>query len=295
MTFLAALDRRTTQFQRRFANLVNPSPHSYDFPIFEARIAERHRRWHSEAEAHFARELSGKVEGETYMKSLGHPVPEIYGRFPTLHHLPDLRDLPTNVVLKPELGHSSYGVFLMKDGVNQFDGRRLSRSDIIAAAGSHADTPYMAEELLQDFDGRPGTPRDFKFFCFGPEIVAVHVFERNSVVEGWRNRHWYRTADWKPLKIRLRWDFWPERSHIEKPPFWDDMVRIVADVGGRLNLFMRIDMYATTRGPVFGEFTPFPCMGRNFTPRANAWLGKRWIGDEGCAPQAAEPATPVAA
>lgn len=62
------------------------------------------------------------------------------------------------------------------------------------------------------------------------------------------------------------------------------MLRIVSDVGQRLNIFLRIDMYATTRGPVFGEFTAYPHNGLAYTPRGDAWLGSLWTTPDGGAP-----------
>ena len=46
---------------------------------------------------------------------------------------------------------------------------------------------------------------------------------------------------------------------------------------------LRIDMYATPEGPVFGEFTAWPRGGSFFTPEANEYLGRMWRGEEGAA------------
>ncbi len=43
---------------------------------------------------------------------------------------------------------------------------------------------------------------------------------------------------------------------------------------------MRIDMYATTYGPVFGEFTRQPHGGSGYTTWADGWLGGLWRGVE---------------
>jgi hypothetical protein len=48
-----------------------------------------------------------------------------------------------------------------------------------------------------------------------------------------------------------------------------------------LNMFMRVDMYATTRSAVFGEFTPTPHGGKRYTREADRWLGSLWKGVEG--------------
>ena len=40
---------------------------------------------------------------------------------------------------------------------------------------------------------------------------------------------------------------------------------LVKKLGKELNCFMRIDMYATNKGPVFGELTPTPEGGIGYT------------------------------
>lgn len=283
MSLLATFDRSTIALQRRLLRPLTPTPEQKGFPSFEARIKARHRRWHDDpAHAPFAATLGEKIRGQDYVRSLGYPVPEVYGVYPSIHDLPELSALPPRVVIKPVDYHSSRGVYLVRDGINLFDNQPVSRASILSRATTpELAGPTMAEELLQDFDGRPGVPRDFKFWCFGPKIVAVHVYARNSLTQPWLNQHWFRTLDWKPLPVRLKWEFYPERSQIDKPPFWAEMVAMVTDMATRLGVFMRIDMYATTRGPVYGEFTAFPCMGQNYTYAANLWLGELWRGPEG--------------
>jgi hypothetical protein len=45
---------------------------------------------------------------------------------------------------------------------------------------------------------------------------------------------------------------------------------------------MRIDMYATDKGAVFGEFTPTPQGGKGYSEWAEKYLGSFWKGEEGC-------------
>ena len=59
------------------------------------------------------------------------------------------------------------------------------------------------------------------------------------------------------------------------------MVKKVKMLGKKLGCFMRIDMYATDKGPVFGEFTPAPEGGEGFTEWADRYLATFWEGEEG--------------
>ena len=282
MSFAGSLDRLVLPFRRRFARLTCPRPADLGTIGFQQRIWDRIVRWETPGGAHWTAGISPKIKGIEFVRSLGHAVPETYGIFPCLAEVP-LDQLPPDVVLKPQHGYSAKGVFLLRNGVDQITGHAASRDWLLAEAGKSAALSYMAEELLVNFDGRGGAPLDYKFSCFGPRVVYCTVIERNTIKgSGDLNRYWYMTPDWKPVPMRLRWDIRPERGIAPAPPFLDKMFAMASDIGRHLDVFMRIDLYATTRGPVFGEFTPFPARGREVTPLANLWLGAMWEGLEGC-------------
>jgi len=65
------------------------------------------------------------------------------------------------------------------------------------------------------------------------------------------------------------------------PECWEEMLDDVRSLGSKLGCFMRIDMYATGDGPVFGEFTPTPEGGKGFTEWADKYLATFWKGLEG--------------
>ena len=68
---------------------------------------------------------------------------------------------------------------------------------------------------------------------------------------------------------------------LEKPDCWEEMVEAVKTIGSSVHAFMRIDMYATNRGAVFGEFTPTPHGGNGYSEFADRYLGSYWKGEEG--------------
>ena len=59
------------------------------------------------------------------------------------------------------------------------------------------------------------------------------------------------------------------------------MIESVRTIGAALGMYMRIDMFATSRGAVFGEFTPTPHGGNGYTEYADKYLGSFWKGEEG--------------
>jgi hypothetical protein len=256
------------------------------YPAFGTRIIDRHHRWHSAGRPDHIKHVVGKVAGQEFARSFGMQVPVLYTTITSIVDLPNFSDLPDTFVLKPITGHSSNNVFALRNGINIFDQKHYSRDDLVShigqTSGGQQRSKFLIEELLQNFDGKPGIPNDYKFYCFGENIALIQVIERNSTVDRSINKQWFLTEDWRPLGLHIKRLEKPETSLPARPDFLEAMASLVKGMGAYLNMFMRIDMYATTRGPVFGELTPFPNLGRGYTPEANAWLGRLWIGEEGC-------------
>lgn len=280
--WLAELRREALPLRRAIARLTAPDPSKLGHPLFSAMIKDRMRRWRDEGQPNPYQAIASKTGGEAYMRSLGYAVPEIYGVYPSLDEIPQFEDLPKNFVLKPTHGWSAVGVFLIRDGVDWLSGRRLTREELIHTARSLSrpgkygiDGQWIAEELLINFDNPDRPAYDYKFFCFGPKVVAIHVRSRRNLRTS-DDQHWVLDPHWKPLHDQLKWAWNPSCEVLPRPPFLDDMLKIASDVGGRLNIFIRIDMYATDRGPVFGEFTGYPSSAMGYTPRGDAWLGSHW-------------------
>lgn len=287
MTLAGALDRLANRVRRPLAKLTCPRSADLGQVGYSQRIRDRHQRWLRERQPHWSYRYSPKLAGCDYVRSLGYGVPETYGVFPSLADVP-LGDLPACVVLKPQSGHSGRGVFVIRDGIDSFTGMRVTRDWMLREAGDNAARAYIAEELLVNFDGRAGAPLDYKFYCFGSRIAFSAIIERNTVTgSDDLNKFWFRTPEWKPLPLRFMWAHRHERGDPPKPPFLDELSAMASDLAGRFDLFVRVDLYATTRGPVFGEFTHFPAMGFSTTPLADLWLGSLWRGLEGCGDGAA--------
>ena len=283
MRIFPLLDRTKARLVNKISPVPPPNLETLGFPPFGDRIRDRHRRWWKEGQSHPLKALGGKREGQDYMQALGYQVPRVHAMFDRITDLPELSDLPPRIVLKPDKGCSSKNVFLIENSHNLLDNTPLSRADIIAKVGADSTEPFLAEELLQHDAGRRGLPYDYKFNCFGSQIASLHVVERNSMTHKHQNRYWYLTEDWALQPIRISRSLYPERTLPPKPDCLDEMLALIRDVGARLNCFVRIDIYATARGPVFGEFTAFPNMGYGYTPEAEARFGAMWQGLEGCA------------
>lgn len=207
--------------------------------------------------------LPRKLENYRLALSHGIPVPTVYAVWDTLAKV-RLDDLPDRFVLKSDRGSTSRGVFPVQreaDGYVQVDGRRrfgpTGMLEELAALESRgrARGPYFAEELLRDHAGA-ALPHDVKLYCFYGEVgqVLIRDVPEHGVDHSLRKR--YVRADGTDLTAQIP-D--PQDPTLPLPPHFAE----VLEAGRVLSLavpfpFVRVDLYDTPGGVVFGELTLAP-------------------------------------
>ena len=178
-------------------------------------------------------------------------------------------DLPANFVLKPVGGWQNICTYVVQNGREQLRNKPFNLDEARRAIRAEQFDHYIIEEMLHDeHDKFPLV--DYKFFCFKDKIIAVDVIhgrrrlnESQYVVEEYTYNDDFALID--PISSPS-----PDNAthHLKciskvvpstngKPACWKQMVADVKKIGGLLDCFARIDMYATKRGPVFGEFCFF--------------------------------------
>jgi len=256
-----------------------------EMTLFSERIRDRSLRWWIHKDKVQKKNVSGKVEGENFVKSLGIQTPHKYYQG-TAEDFPEFSQLENNFVVKPLRDYSAKNVFLMKNGVNLFDGNRWSRQEIIdelsksTEINNGKDKIILIEEFLIGLDKNEQIPYDYKFYVFGENIAFCHIVNRTSP-NPLLNRNWYVNLDFMPIGNQIMVELLHDETLPQKPECWDELVLTAKMLGGALNRFTRIDLFATERGVVFGEFTPTPHGGFGFTKWADKWLGEMWKGVEG--------------
>lgn len=255
--------------------------------LFSTRIQDRRIRWWVNGEDHEFKHIAEKIKGQKFVESLGLPTPERFFVGDKIESIPNFADLPEKFVIKPSRGWSSNNVFVMNKGINMLDGKAWSRDEIIEFISSqpsvneNAKTKLMIEEYLVHWSDEDKIADDYKFFMFGSKIAYVSIIERNDGKDMKSNRFWNVSEDWELIDFQIMQSQLPEKSLPEKPDCWGQLCEMAKEIGSTINMFMRVDLYATSRGPVFGEFTPQPHGGKGFTPSADKWLTTLWQGKEG--------------
>ena len=218
----------------------------------------------------------------SFVRRLGVQTPKVLW-IGDVQDLPTLDTLSSNVVIKPVSMSDAQGVFLLKNGRSAFDDNtKYTQQQIINGI---VDTPFMtpakiptmAEEFLESYHDEDNIPRDYKFYCNGENVFMVYVVCRTtkSVADSYSiNSRYALDVNFEPLPHTIKETDSFEPVAPEKPVYWDTMVNHVKRIGKEVGCFVRIDMYATKNGPVFGEITPTPHGGKGYTDYGSKYIMK---------------------
>ncbi len=247
--------------------------------LFSERIATRRQRWKIKKPAAVA--YFNKTRSVELASKFGLYPPDTLHNIESIDSLPALDDLANSFVLKPVSGSNSRGVFVVTKGIDSFTGEKFSldyaKNRVGQIKGEAIGTQFVVEERLWNWDGSDDIPYDFKFYTFGKNVAFFHVVRRTN--KG--NEHWFFKPDCAPLNMKIQRTQEHCSRKLELPDNINDMLHLASKMGKHLNMFIRIDLYATTTGIRFGEFTPFPHGGKGYTDDAEAWLGSLWKDKEG--------------
>lgn len=197
-------------------------------------------------------------------------------------------------VIKPVNGCSARGVVpLVPDGDAYYNPRtnaRMTWDDAVTQALADKHTPrnmrllrighpdamrppWLLEEFVQGTGG--GMPLDWKAYCFGGRVEVVLQCRRLPM--GRLDVQWW-DRDWQPLG-----DICPAKTYrldetLPAPRDPNGMVDAFERVAALVDSpFIRVDLYESEQGPVFGETTPHPTGGTlRFAAEWDARLGAAW-------------------
>lgn len=267
--------------EARAATLVDPRR-----PSFFARHEALKRAWAADRGVQPVdprRRLLGKLTSYELARSHGVAPPELYGVWDD----PDAITwdaLPEAFVLKTNRGASSRGVYPVRREGDLF--RVTGEADAMDAEGVAAvihrmratgrvSYPVFAEEWLTPAGGDAAFPHDVKLYAFYGVVGMVLLREVSPA--GLR----------KPVQVRYLsregedlGRISEDRSiaeHIPPPAQLPALVEAAERLSAAVPApFLRVDLYETARGVVFGEFTPVPGNVQNFGESIDELLGGLW-------------------
>lgn len=235
--------------------------------------------------------LHDKSVAVDFVRSLGISTPTTYRTYSDVDDL-SLAGLPDEFVVKPTFLSSSYGVMVLKKaGDKWFDGLRKqehSEESIRAIQQSHwhqsesTNKQIVIEERVIDASGA-FVPDDWKFFAFQGRIGLIHRTIRDSP----RNRHAFYEGDFTPIGaddtslIEVNEGI-VNRVAASPPACWRRFLLAARRISiATPTPFVRVDMYQSEKGPVFGEFTLVPGTffyedREKMLPKMSGILGMMW-------------------
>jgi hypothetical protein len=219
--------------------------------------------------------LSNKWNAREFVQRYGCRVPALYwyGRRPGTLPI-DL--LPDHFVIRPIWGASTRGTYVFAQDRNLLDQTPLTkaslRDHLVRTAGRVRRFPIMAEEFVKTESGRYELPTEYKCYMFGDTVGAVHVVLRSG-----RDKAKIRpyTAAWEPFDDPINTHH-PLAPLVDPPRCLDELIACAKRLGTAYGTFVRVDLYASDMGCVFGEFSSTPMEGRCFTPFAEQYFGQLW-------------------
>jgi hypothetical protein len=222
------------------------------------------------------RKLSNKWNAREFVQRMGGRVPELYWVGRQARNIP-FSDLPEHYVIKPVVGHSGKGIFVMSRGVNLLDGKRYSSDQLAAAVGAGqgrwSRRRILVESLVQSGKGKNELPMDYKCYTFGDKVAAISCLDRT----GRKLTGMDFTESWEPLQALYPPNLVRAAEQpIPPPECLDEILQQAKKLGRAYGSFIRVDFYATPEGAVFGEFASTPTNGNGFTRFADEYLETFW-------------------
>lgn len=267
--------RNSGQFSKRIKKryetfwLDSEAEHIRNTPMSQNDSIEK---W--KAAPYWQRRLSNKYNAREFAKMHGCQVPDLYWKGADVETI-DFSKFPPYYVIRPTVGHSCNLVFVMDNGQNLFDKKHYQHDEIKAILKreitKNQSLEFLIEEFLKTEDGQYTIPTDYKFYCFNGEIACLYAINRLSPKSGYGT---FYDENWNQLK-KVQFNY-PPIANQKAPACFKEMVETAKILSKSYDMFVRIDLYATSKGCVFGEFTPTPSMGMNFTSFGKKLMISYW-------------------
>jgi len=262
--------------------------------IYEDIATERRMRWRraegDDGKVNIIQMINEKLGGLYYATKLGIHTPRIFCGI--AEDLPkDINTLGRKYVVKPLRGHSAQGVKVIVDGVNTLTNQdddyyeeeeEFSYNTLVDEYGSQEET--IVEELIESADSNYNglIPPDYKFHVYSGVPEILFRVDRNEGQKCADHFDVTSSNKWKVIEGLPRTP-WHDEPHCPKNTLYSnisreaEMINAVKKVASKASRnWLRIDMYDSKNGPVFGEITPWSNNGYA-APRASCVMSYLFI------------------
>jgi hypothetical protein len=225
------------------------------------------KNWH--------RKLSNKLNAKRFVSKHGIRVAKLLWSGDDPNDIP-FDKLPQNYVVKTATGWSSNQVLPIKNKINAFTNLPISHSEIINYFKEIISNPLykstiLVEDFISDSHGR-NVPLDYKVYCFHGKAHFIMAIDQKKIKTVY-SRNW--KIVWDQINLNCNYGYF-----VPKPIHFNELI-VTAETLSKLYKypFVRVDLYDSNEGVVFGEYTHTPNAGisvKLYTPFANRLFGKLW-------------------
>lgn len=229
-------------------------------------------------------ELNNKVSAYEFARSHGVPIPQVYGDFARTEDI-DWDAAPAEFVIKMTCGTTAQAVWpLVREG----DGYRdllgdpsevLSRAELVSRVTDAVRYDDQARVLMEELLPGPSdkalrVPPDYKLLCFHGVVGLIAVIGRTQR-SGRRLASRYFAPDGTDMGNALVDALVNPR--LPAPGHLDDLIGAGETLSAAIQSpFVRVDMYDTDKGIIFGEITPDPGGNHLMREDVDRHLGSLW-------------------
>lgn len=189
----------------------------------------------------------------------------------------DFATLPNQFALKINFGAGMNIICMDKSKLNIIEAKEKLSNWLKINTYSNSERHYnlidrkiICEEFIHD--GHNGFPYDYKFICIHGKAFCVLACEGRESLHA---DYMPYSMDWKPLVDYKKGDI---PAPITKPPHFEKMKYIAEQLSQGIDL-VRVDLYDSDKGIVFGEMTltPAGCIFHRWTQKALDDMGKFYL------------------
>jgi hypothetical protein len=273
LTFSERLQRRHQLWWNVGQVLPDLSAHRF---LDRVRLRSRHsplEKW--SCCDHWQRCLLNKWNSREFAALHGAQVPELYWSGRDAAAMP-IDSFPEYFAIRPAWGTATRGTHVVSGttdivtGVTYKD-RKSLKDVVLKERGRFSVFPLLVEEFMTTPEGKYESSIEYKFYMFGKHAGPIMTVQRRDGAKFLR----HYTPNWEIINDSFRTSF-PLDDPLPKPQDFDRMIEISTRLGGAFGTFVRVDLYLTSKGIYFGEFSSIPAGYRDFTPFADEYLGRSW-------------------
>ena len=274
--------RHDQEFDRRGTTCDCVQLTSHDAPESEWRCCE-----------HWLKRLRNKWNAREFAKRHGVDTPELYWHGTEPGDIP-FDELPDSFVVRLTKGAGANDVFPVVRGRELFDRHELSPNQLVDrikvsmdraerqltrhTLGHPRPLRILVEEFVKTPAGCAELPWNYKIWMMRDHVAAIQVVrigERNESKGPLPRPSAFFDGSWR-LHPSSFYAGGSLAEGLEPPTCLDELVDGARSLAIACDTFIRVDMYASDRGPVFGEFTATPHIGAQYTPFAERYMGRLW-------------------